>query len=89
MQIKRSKTFLKHYSKLPLKIQEKTDAALFVFFGNPLDPILRNHALHGKYEGCRSIDITGDFRMIFRELSDGSYEILELLDIGTHSQLYK
>jgi len=58
MQIKRSKTFLKHYSKLSLKIQEKTDAVLFVFFENPLDPILRNHALRGKYEGCRSIDIT-------------------------------
>lgn len=81
MQIKRSKTFLKSYTKLPLKIQLKTDECLVVFFDNPKNPTLRNHSLEGKYRGCRSIDITGDFRLIFRECSDGSYEIIELIKV--------
>jgi mRNA-degrading endonuclease YafQ of YafQ-DinJ toxin-antitoxin module len=63
MHIKRSKTFLKHYTKLSLKIQKKTDESLLVFFENPKNPILRNHALEGIYKGCRSIDVTGDFRI--------------------------
>ena len=27
-------------------------------------------------------------KAIFRELSDGKYEFVEFMDIGTHSQLY-
>lgn len=81
MKIRRSKTFLKRYSKLPLRIQKKTDVALSVFFMNPKDSNLRNHALAGKFTGCRSIDVTGDLRIIFRELSDGEYEIIELIDL--------
>lgn len=88
MQVKRSKTFLKHYSKLQLRVQVKTDETLIKFFTDPSDPALRNHALAGKFTGCRSIDVTGDMRIIFRELSDGAYEIVELIDIGSHSQLY-
>jgi hypothetical protein len=34
------------------------------------------------------LDVTGDLRIIFRELSDGEYELVELLDLWTHSQLY-
>jgi hypothetical protein len=45
MQIKRSKTFLKNYKKLSLKIQNKTDSILLKFFLNPHDKTLRNHAL--------------------------------------------
>jgi len=67
--------------KLSLKIQKKADESLLVFFKNPKDATLRNHALEGIYRGCRSIDVTGDLRIIFRECSDVSYEIIELLDI--------
>ena len=31
---------------------------------------------------------SGDLRVIFRELSDGTYEIVELLDVGKHGRLY-
>lgn len=88
MRIKRSKTFLKHYAKLSFSLQQKTDQALERFFANPFDITLRNHTLNGRYLGCRSIDVTGDYRIIFCELSDGTYEIIELIDIGKHAQLY-
>ncbi|KAK3605058.1 hypothetical protein CHS0354_000724 [Potamilus streckersoni] len=47
---------------------------------NPFATELRNHALRGEYEGFRSIDVTGDYRIIFRELSEGRYEFVELID---------
>lgn len=88
MLIRRAKSFLKRYQKLPLKIQTKVDAALALFFDDPQDPALRNHALVGKYRGLNSIDVTGDWRIHLRELSGGRYEFVELVAVGTHSQLY-
>ena len=88
MLIRRAKGFLKRYKKLPLKVQTKVDAALALFFHDPQAPALRNHALSGKFLGLGSIDVTGDWRVLFRELSGGRYEIVELVAVGTHSQIY-
>jgi len=43
--------------------------------------------LTGKYKGFRSINITGDWRAVFRELKSGEIVYFDLL--GTHSKLYK
>jgi addiction module RelE/StbE family toxin len=88
MKIARKNKFLKNYLKLPVKIQDRTDDAILVFAKNPHDDTLRNHTLKGKYQGFRSIDVTGDYRIVFRECSDGQYELVELTRVGTHSQLY-
>lgn len=89
MKIKLSKKFIKSYEKLDWKIQDKTDKTLILFWKNPFDEALRNHSLLWKYEWCRSIDVTWDFRIIFIEKSNNKYEIIELINIWTHSQLYK
>jgi mRNA-degrading endonuclease YafQ of YafQ-DinJ toxin-antitoxin module len=60
-----------------------------VFVNNPFDKILNNHALNWDYEWFRSINITWDYRVIFREYPNWTYEFVEFIDIGTHSQLYK
>lgn len=86
MRISRTKSFRKSYQKLAKKIQKKVDLALLIFQQNIFDPKLNNHSLKGKYESCRSINVTGDLRIIFQE-KNGYIEIL-LLDIGSHSQLY-
>ncbi len=54
-----------------------------------MDKELRNHWLEWKYKWKRSIDVTGDIRIIFKELSNGKYELVEIYDIWTHAQLYK
>jgi mRNA-degrading endonuclease YafQ of YafQ-DinJ toxin-antitoxin module len=36
----------------------------------------------------RSINITWDYRAIFKEYPDGTYEFVDFIDIWTHSQLY-
>ena len=81
-------SFKKSYRNLDKKIQTKTDQALFLFTQDPFSRILHNHQLYGSLQWCRSINVTWDFRIIFCEVSYGMYEIVEVLDIGTHSQLY-
>ena len=88
MKIIRRKSFDKSLSVLHKKIITKAIETLEIFTNNYQDSRLRNHALHKQRSGYRSIDVTGDYRIIFRELSDGLYELVELIDIGTHSQLY-
>ena len=48
-------------------------------------PLLNNHPLHGKWEGCWSINVTGDIRAIYK--TEGFIAIF--LDIGSHGQLYR
>ena len=86
MKISYTKRFEKHYKKLSQKFKDKTLFAIGKFSKNPRDPVLYNHALQGKLEGFRSISVTGDIRIIFREYDE--YVLVVMIDIGTHSQLY-
>ena len=88
MIVKRKKRFIKSYVKLNRKIQDKFDEIFLIFLNNPFDERLRNHALNWEYKWFRSIDISWDFRVIFREYPNGTYEFVEFVDIWTHSQLY-
>ncbi|MBI2053344.1 MAG: type II toxin-antitoxin system mRNA interferase toxin, RelE/StbE family [Candidatus Sungbacteria bacterium] len=78
--------FIKQYRKLPKTHQEKCDARLLIFEKNSSDPMLRNHALTGKYLGYRSIDITGSLRAIYRLLDQ---DIAYFIAVDTHPNLYK
>ena len=88
MKIIFSKWFDKKYSKIPKPIQNKFDEKIIIFINNPLDKTLNNHQLHWKFQEYRSINITWDYRAIFRQIDNDSYEFIEFLDIGTHSALY-
>ena len=85
MQVDFHNQFRKQYKKLSMKIKDKFNERLIVFKDNPLIPELHNHALHGKYDGCRSINVTGDYRAIYEVLDGG----VRFLEIDTHSNLYK
>lgn len=87
MKVKFSKRFGKQYDKAPKRIQEKFDERLELFFRDKFHPSLNNHPLSGKYKEHRSINVTGNWRAIFREFEDGELIYFEV--IGTHSQLYK
>ncbi len=88
MIIKSKKSFDKSYSKMDTKIKIKFKEKLKIFENNPFNKNLNNHSLNWEYEWCRSIDITWDFRAIFKELSSWKYEFIEFINIWTHSQLY-
>ncbi|MFA7717204.1 MAG: type II toxin-antitoxin system mRNA interferase toxin, RelE/StbE family [Candidatus Absconditabacterales bacterium] len=89
MKLLYKKSFTKSYQVLGHKMRDKVKGVLQIFMLNPMDKELRNHGLEGKYKGKRSIDVTGDIRIIFKEISDGKYELVEIYDVGTHAQLYK
>ncbi len=88
MEILYTKRFQKHYNQLDTYIQGKSKDAIELFRGDPFHTKIRNHPLEWKYLGYRSIDVTWDYRIVFAERSEGIYELVELIDIGTHSQLY-
>ncbi len=85
MVIRYSKNFKKQFKKLPKYAVDKFEERLNLFLQNSNNPILNNHKLHGKYKEHRSIDITGDYRLIFYK-QDIS---LDLEAVGTHSELYR
>ena len=84
MHIKLHRSFDKQYIRLSSDLKQKFKIRRDVFLKNQFDPILNNHALTGKYEGFRSINITGDLRAIFKK--DG--ESVIFVAIGSHSRLY-
>lgn len=87
MKVRFSKRFVKLYDKAPIKVRGAFDIRLVIFHQDKFHPILNNHSLVGKYSGYRSINVTGDWRAIFRELHDD--EIIYFDILGTHSKLYK
>jgi len=78
------KHFRKQYERLPAKFQDKFDEKLKLFIADSFAPELNNHGLHGKYVGCRSINVTGDLRAIYEVRGKG----VRFLDIDNHSNLY-
>lgn len=85
MIIKRTKRFSKAFEKYDKKIQLKIIERIELLLDNPSDPKLNIHPLKGELKGIYSFNVTGDFRIWYRK--EGN-EIILLLSVGTHSQLY-
>ena len=79
------KDFIKAYTKLSAKPKLAVDEKIRLFKENPFSDTLRNHHLKGKYMGYNSINITGDYRVHFKVVSENE---LIFVRLGTHSQLY-
>lgn len=78
------KNFWKSFDKLPKKIKGKVKKRIELFAVNSFHPLLNNHSLSGKIKGFRSINITGDYRAIYKETET----MVVFSKVGTHSQLY-
>lgn len=85
MIIKLHKSFDKLYKKLNKKEKDKIKERLYLFIDNPFDPTLNNHPLRGKYTDYRSINITGDLRAIYKQISENECIFVA---IGNHNNLY-
>jgi addiction module RelE/StbE family toxin len=79
-----SPLFNKQRKAAPLEIKQALRDALDLFSEDPTHPSLRNHSLTGEYAGFRSIDVTEDWRAVYRE----EPERFLFMELGTHSQLY-
>ena len=87
MSISFHKKFKKSFNKLLVKQQKAFFERLRVFSVDPYNPLLNNHALGGKYQGCRSINVSGDVRAVY-VLYQYHNDTVVFIDIGTHAQLY-
>lgn len=85
MQVSYSRIFKKMFQKLHCAQQDAFEERLCLFTENAHHPLLRNHSLSGEWAQCKSINITGDIRAVYEELSD---DHVEFIAIGTHSMLY-
>ena len=77
--------FAKRYAKLRAGERHRCDVRLKLFASDTFNPLLDNHALHGVFVGCRSINIGGDLRALYEPTSGGEALFMHL---GTHSELY-
>lgn len=84
MRIGRSRTFNKQYKKLPKNIQLQFDTRLKLYLEDSRNPLLKVHALSGRYRGHKSFNVNADMRAIFLREEDK----LLFVAIGSHSQLY-
>ena len=85
------KNFKKSYKKLTESQKNKFKERRNLFMVNEFHPILNNHALSGEYEGYRSINITGDLRVLYKRSfstnkKDG--DLVMFVKIDSHSNLY-
>lgn len=82
-----SKKFTKNIRKrLTTKtLQGRFENRLKLFKQDKTHPLLKDHKLTGKMQGKRAFSITGDIRVVYRELDDNT---IQFLDIGTHPQVY-
>ena len=79
-----SPAFQKLLARSPTEIKQAVQDTIDLFEENPHNPGLRNHSLSGKYQDFRSIDVTEDWRALYREES----ERFVFSDLGTHEELY-
>lgn len=81
--------FLEKLKKLGVRIRKSLREKILTFSKNPQDSQLDNHELRGEYAGHRSIDITGNYRAIYREVQIGDETVAYFVTIGTHEELYR
>ncbi len=81
--------FYRRYKKADVRIQKSVDERIRIFRKNPMDPQLNNHPLRKPYQGYRSIDLTADYRAIYKERPQEKEIIAYFTGLGNHKQLYK
>jgi addiction module RelE/StbE family toxin len=80
-----ARRFRKSYNHLQPRLRKQCDERLRLFETEPFHDLLENHSLHGEYAGCRSINVTGDYRAIFYHESES---VVRFIAIGTHHELF-
>lgn len=85
MKVIPSKKFEKKVAKLEASLKKALGIRLRIFVESPFSAILNNHALQGSKRGYRSINITGDYRVIFEQYNT---DTVRLVDVDTHHNLY-
>jgi addiction module RelE/StbE family toxin len=89
MKIKYSPAFIEKLKKVDVRIRKSFKERIQLFENDPNYPQLNNHDLRDEYEGFRSIDITADYRAIFKIVTLGNESFAYFSLLGTHEELYQ
>ena len=89
MIVKYSPKVLDKLKKSNVRIRKSFKERILIFSKNPYDMELNNHLLKEPYLGCRSIDITADWRAIYEEMQIGEEIEAYFLILGTHGELFR
>ena len=89
MKVQYAPKFLKKLKQLDVRIRKSFKEQLTIFIKDPFYAQLGNHELRDPYEGCRSIDITANYRAIYKEIVEEEELIAYFIEIGTHPELYE
>jgi len=89
MNVQLDSDFTKKLKKQNVLIRKSFKQRIIVFSKDPNYPKLNNHPLREKWKGYRSIDITADWRAIYKEIQVGEEIIAYFIAIGTHEELYQ
>ena len=89
MTVRYTANFLKQLKKSNVRMRKAFKERLLLFVKDSRDLELNNHPLQEEYIGFRSIDITVDYRAIYKEVTaeDGTY--IYFTSFGTHTKLYR
>ena len=77
---------LKRYRNNPSKLSALHEVLRLLKFEQPIPAQYKPHMLLGRYKGCMECHIGGDFLLIWM---DEVNNIIELVRLGTHSELFK
>ena len=76
----------KKYRNNPKKVEALKEVLIMLMNEQPIPEAYRPHMLHGEYKGCVECHIEGDFLLIW---IDEETETIELVRLGSHSELFK
>lgn len=85
MKIVTDKKFDKNFKKQSSKIKKEFEKRMRLFLEDINNPILNIHKLSGKLKDLWSFNVSGDIRVVFDK---SQKDVIILVDIGSHSDLY-
>lgn len=77
---------LKRYANNPKKLEALTKLLKMLADEQPIPSDYKPHKLHGNYKGCMECHIEDDFLLIW---IDPKSNVIELVRLGTHSELFE
>ena len=81
-----STAFKRQLKRVPSDVVKKLRKVIEQMEIDEFAPLLHNHKLKGEYSDYRSVNITGDWRLMYEKTMTDEYILVQ---IGTHSELYK
>ena len=88
MKIAYDPAFYDKLKKVNVRTRKRVKERILIFYKNPHDLQLNNHPLKREFKGYRSINITADYRALYKEVTLGKEKIAYFVLLGTHSELY-